>query len=174
MNDKTKKGIVIFLIIMAIVLGIVLYLVSSSEERKLKQQEQDIINKSSKESNKVSKDKMRDFTIIDVDKYLELYKGKTASVIYIGRSDCEFCQTAEPIIKNIMYEKKFDIYYLSTDGFDSEDRTNMLNSDKYFKEKKGISTPCILIVKNSSIVDIIEGLADKDTYLDFFKENNVF
>lgn len=174
MTDKSKKVIIVFLIVFAIIMGIVMYLVSTSEERKLKKQEQEIINKSSDDSSSVSRDKMRDFKIIDVDKYLELYKGSKVSVVYIGRSGCEFCQTAEPIIQNIMYEKKFDIYYLSTDGFDSEDRANMLNSDNYFKEKKGISTPCIIIVKDSSIVDIIEGLADKDTYLKFFKENNVF
>ena len=174
MTDKAKKIIIVFLIVFAIIMGIILYFVSTSEERKLKNQQQDIIDKSNRDSNKVSRDKMRDFKMIDVDKYLELYKGKSASIVYIGRSDCQFCQTAEPIIQNIMYEKKFDIYYLSTDGFDSEDKTNMLNSDDYFKEKKGISTPSVLIVKDSSIVDIIEGLADKDTYLKFFKENNVF
>lgn len=174
MTDKAKKVIIIFLIVCAIVLGIVMYLVATKEERALKQQEQDIIDKSGNDSSKVSRDKMRDFKMINVDKYLELYKSNDASIVYIGRSGCEFCQTAEPIIQNIMYEKKFDIYYLSTDGFDDEDRTNMLNSDDYFKEKKGISTPCILIVKNSSIVNMIEGLADKDTYLEFFKENNVF
>ena len=46
-------------------------------------------------------------------------------------------------------------------------------ADKYFKEKQGIDTPCILIVKDNSIVDIIEGLADKDSYIKFFKENNI-
>ena len=174
MTDKAKKVIIIFLIVCAIVSGLVMYLVSTSEERTLKKQEKDIINKSGNDSSKVSSDKMREFKIINVDKYLELYKGNSASIVYIGRSGCEFCQIAEPIIQNIMYEKKFDIYYLSTDGFDDEDRVNMLNSDNYFKEKKGISTPCILIVKDSSIVNKIEGLADKDTYLRFFKENNVF
>ena len=174
MTDKAKKVIIIVLIVCAIFSGIVMYLVATKEERELKKQEQDIINKSGSDSSKVSRDKMRDFKMINVDKYLELYKGKDISIVYIGRSGCQYCQTAEPIIQNIMYEKKFDMYYLSTDGFDDEDRVNMLNSDNYFKEKKGISTPCISIVKDSSIVDKIEGLADKDTYLKFFKENNVF
>ena len=174
MTDKAKKIIVILLIIVAIVFGVVMYLVSTSEERNLKKQERSIIEKSSKDSNKVSRDRMKDFKMINVDKYLDLYKSNTISVVYIGRSGCEYCQTAEPIIQNIMYEKNFDIYYLSTDSFDDDDRVNMLNSDDYFKEKRGISTPCILIVKDSSIVDRIEGLADKDTYLDFFKENNIF
>lgn len=172
MTDKAKKVLIILLIIVVIVGGIVAYFVSTSEERKQRKQEQDIIDKASTDSN-ISTDKMRDFKIIDVDKYLELYKGDSLSIVYIGRSGCEFCQTAEPIIKNIMYEYKFDINYLSTDGFDDEDRVNMLNSDKYFKEKQGIDTPCILIVKDNSIVDIIEGLADKDSYIKFFKENNI-
>ncbi len=173
MTDKAKKIMIVCLIIFVVVGGIVMYLVSTSEERNLKKQQQNVINNASNDSGNVSSDEMKDFIIIDTDKYLELYKGDKTSVVMIGRSGCEFCQTAEPIIKNIMYEKKIDVYYLSTDGFDSEDREKMLNSDKYFQEKKGISTPCILIVKNSTIVDIIEGLADKNNYLDFFKENNI-
>ena len=173
MTDKAKKIMIVCLIIFVVVGGIVMYLVSTSEERNLKKQQQNVINNASNDSGNVSSDEMKDFIIIDTDKYLELYKGDKTSVVMIGRSGCEFCQTAEPIIKNIMYEKKIDVYYLSTDGFDSEDREKMLNSDKYFQEKNGMPTPLLLLVKNAKIVDKVEGLISKDEYIEFFDNNKI-
>ena len=126
-----------------------------------------------KYADNIKKSEMKEYKIINIDKYLELYKNDKASVVVIGRSGCEFCQIADPILKNISYKYDFTIDYLSLDEFDSDASSKLLNSDEYFKEKGGVETPLLLIVKKSSIVDYYEGLNDYDGYVEILKNNKI-
>ena len=67
------------------------------------------------------------------------------------------------------YKKRKEI----VDGFSEEDKANLLNSDKYFQKKDGMPTPLLLLVKNSKIIDKVEGLISKDEYIEFFDNNKI-
>lgn len=165
-----KKTRIIFISILTsiVVLFLVILLLAITAESRARNK---AIRESSKEASETNKKK--DFKNIDVDKYLELYKGDKVSIVLIGRSGCEFCTIAEPILQGIAYDKNLDIYYLSTDGFSDEDKTNLLNSDKYFQKKNGMPTPLLLLIKKSKIVDKVEGLTSKDEYIEFFDKNKI-
>ena len=126
-----------------------------------------------KDADSVKKKEMADFTNIDIDKYLELYSNDEADAVLIGRSGCQYCQLVEPILRNMMYKSKFTINYLSLDSFDDSAREKLLNSDKYFKEKKGVETPMLLVVKDSSIVAYLEGVYSRKDYNNFFVKNGI-
>ncbi len=168
---NNKKEIIIMAIIAAIlvvvaIVGIVLKSTPSAAQNKYK-------TAIEKEADSIKKTEMIDFTIIDVDKYLELYKSKDANVVMIGRTGCEYCQIAEPIVKHIAYKNKFKVYYLSLDTFSDSDKTKLLNSDEYFKETQGVNTPMLLITKNNSLVDYIPGLVSTSEYVEFFENNSI-
>lgn len=165
--NKTRAIFISILVGIAVIFFTVLILVMTSEQRAKNK----AVNKSKKEASEVSEKK--DFISIDVDKYLKLYESKDKTVVLIGRSGCEFCKIAEPILQGISHDYDFDIYYLSTDGFSDEDKTNLLNSDKYFQEEDGMPTPLLLIVRKSKIVAKVEGLISKDEYLEFFDKNKI-
>ena len=126
-----------------------------------------------KDVDSIKKKEMANFTKIDIDEYIELYKNDKSSVVLIGRSGCEYCQLVEPILRNMMYKDKFKINYLSLDGFDDAAREKLLKSDEYFEKKEGVETPMLLIVKDSSIVDFLEGVFSRKEYKKFFTNNDV-
>lgn len=120
-------------------------------------------------SSDIKEDEQADLNDIDIDEYLDLKKASDASIIYIARPTCHYCQEEEPIVKNIVYEYKVKVNYLNTDELDDNGQAKLIKSDDYFSE--GYGTPILLVVKNDKIVDKLEGLSDKDTIVKFFKDN---
>ena len=121
------------------------------------------------ESSDIPESEQGDLTDIDIDEYLDLKEGDEASIIYIARPTCHYCQEMEPIVKNIVYEYGVEVNYLNTDELDDDGQAKLVKSDDYFSE--GYGTPLLLVVKDDEIVDIQEGLTDKDATVNFLKDN---
>ena len=130
-------------------------------------------NSSSNDSSDISEDEQGDLNEIDIDEYLDLKEGSEASIIYVARPTCHYCQEMEPIVKNIVYEYGVTVNYLNTDELDDEGQAKFIKSDDYFEEKGGYGTPMLIIVKDDEFVDVLEGLTDKDTVVKFFKDNGL-
>ena len=161
------------LLILILFIVLIVVLSTSSKEREKSNIEESIIETATRESNSIDDKEKKDFIIIDVDKYLEILNGDELSVVIVGRSGCEYCQIAEPILQKISKDYDLDINYLSVDTFDKEDNDRFLESDSYFKEKGGVATPTILIIEDKEIKTRLEGLYTTDDYISFFKENSV-
>lgn len=117
----------------------------------------------------IPEDEQGELNDIDIDEYLDLKEGSDASIIYIARPTCHYCQEMEPIVRNIVYEYGVEINYLNTDELDDDGQAKLIESDDYFSE--GYGTPLLLVVQNDEIVDIQEGLSTKDTTVNFFRDN---
>ena len=124
---------------------------------------------SSTSTSDIPEDEQGELTSIDIDDYLDLKEGSDASIIYIARPTCHYCQEMEPIVRNIVYEYGVKVNYLNTDELDDEGQSKLIKSDDYFSE--GYGTPLLLVVKDDEIVDIQEGLSTKDATVNFFKDN---
>lgn len=114
-----------------------------------------------------------DLNEIGIDEYLDLLKGDEASIIYVARPTCHYCQEMEPIVKNIVYEYGIEVNYLNTDELDDEGQADFIESNDYFDEEGGYGTPMLIVVKDDEFVDVLEGLTDKDTVVKFFKDNGL-
>lgn len=130
-------------------------------------------NDTTSTSSDIPEDEQGDLNEIDIDEYLDLLKGDEASIIYVARPTCHYCQEMEPIVKNIVYEYGVTVNYLNTDELDDEGQAEFIKSDDYFEEKGGYGTPMLIIVKDDEFVDVLEGLTDKDTAVNFFKDNGL-
>ncbi len=124
-------------------------------------------------SSDIPEDEQGDLNEIDIDEYLDLKEGSKASIIYVARPTCHYCQEMEPIVKNIVYEYGVTVNYLNTDELDDEGQAEFVKSDDYFDEQGGYGTPMLIIVKDDEFVDVLEGLSDKDTVVEFFKDNGL-
>jgi thiol-disulfide isomerase/thioredoxin len=171
MEDKNKKIIIIVGIIIAVLLIIVCCFVGdSSTSSTTSADTATIVANAQAESDAISDDEKKDLTEIDIDTYLEYYNGSEQKLILIARPTCSYCQIAEPIIQNIAYKYDFEINYLNTDALDEDGESKLLNSDEFFSD--GFGTPLLLVVKDGSIVDKVDGLTDTENYLAFFKTYN--
>ena len=130
-------------------------------------------NSSSNDSSDISEDEQGDLNEIGIDEYLDLKKDSEASIIYVARPTCHYCQEMEPIVKNIVYEYGITVNYLNTDELDDEGQAKFIKSDDYFDKKGGYGTPMLIIVKDDEFVDVLEGLTTKDTAVQFFKDNGL-
>lgn len=130
-------------------------------------------NNSSNDSSDISEDEQGDLKEIGINEYLDLKEGSEASIIYVARPTCHYCQQMEPIVKNIVYEYGITVNYLNTDELDDEGQAEFIQSDDYFDEQGGYGTPMLIIVKDNEFVDVLEGLTDKDGAVKFFKKNGL-
>ena len=124
-------------------------------------------------SSDIPEDEQGDLNEIDIDEYLDLLKDDKASIIYVARPTCHYCQQMEPIVRNIVYEYGITVNYLNTDELDDEGQADFIKSNDYFDEKGGYGTPMLIVVKDDEFVDVLEGLTDKDTAVNFFKDNGL-
>lgn len=168
---KENKSIIITIIAIIILISLLIIatLVGEKEEKELstKRDAETIITNAQNESKEIKETEKRKFIYINVDEYLDLLSNKDTQFILVARPTCQYCKIAEPIIQNIMYEHKIDLYYLNTDDFSEEDQNKFISSNDYFSN--GFGTPLLLCTKDGQFVDIINGLMDRHGYVEFFK-----
>lgn len=170
---KNNKILVILGIVLAAILIIICSMVGTDSNNtktdKVMEDGQTIVTNAQKESEAVKDEEKKEFTQINVDKYLEYYAGEENKIILVARPTCHYCQIAEPILQNISFKYNIEINYLNTDEFSDDDQTKFINSDDTFKD--GFGTPFLLIVSNNKIVSSVNGLTDEAHYISFFKTN---
>ncbi len=173
-NVEKLKSATIVILILIIVFG-ASYFTSELQECGSKDNTTTTTSSTNNSSNEdssssdIPEDEQGDLNDIDIDEYLDLKEGSEASIIYIARPTCHYCQEMEPIVRNVVYEYDVTVNYLNTDELDDDGQAKLIKSDDYFSE--GYGTPLLLVVKDDEIVDILEGLSDKDTTVNFFKDN---
>lgn len=171
MHNKKEVIIMASIAVVVVIATIVVIFMNGGVISNVK--EKKYVNSIEEEADNIKKSEMKDFDKIDIDKYLDLYKGKKTSIVMIGRTDCEYCPVAEPILQNIAHVYDLNIHYLSLDTFDDSDREKLLKSDEYFEDAGGVQTPTILIVKGKKIIDHVEGLMSGKEYVQFFEDNSI-
>lgn len=161
--------------IVAIIVVIVAAIVPSSLDSENKNtntsvsDSDDIVTRAQKESESVKDSEKKDFVDIDVNKFKELYSGSENSIVLFSRPTCGYCQVAEPILMNLAYKYKFDIYHLNTDNMSEDDFNNLSSINEAFES---FGTPFLVVVSNNKIVDSVSGLNDTSGYKKFFKKYN--
>lgn len=105
---------------------------------------------------------------ISLEDYLNLKAGENASIIYIARPTCHYCNIQEPIIKHLVYKYGIPVNYLDTDKLDADGQNTLMSSDEIFSN--GLSTPTTLIVQNNQIVDSAIGVMSINESTEFFKK----
>ena len=170
---KNNKILVILGIVLAVILIIICSMVGTDSNNtktdKVMEDGQTIVTNAQKESEAVKDEEKKEFTQINVEKYLEYFSGEENKIILVARPTCHYCQIAEPILQNVSFKYNIEINYLNTDEFSDDDQTKFINSDDTFKD--GFGTPLLLIVSNNKIVSSVNGLTDEAHYISFFKTN---
>ena len=110
---------------------------------------------------------------IGILEYTTLLNNSDASIIYVARPTCYYCQQQEPIVKEIVGEYNLVFNYLNTDELSAEDMSVLFKSDVslFGAEGKEFGTPTTLIVKGGKVVDSLVGLTQKNDFVNFLKTN---
>lgn len=113
------------------------------------------------------------FEEVNVDEALELFDDNKTHVLYIGRSDCSFCQKTAPVLTEVQEELEYTTKYLAVETNSinkswnewqtelkplvkklSKETTMGENTDTFgnLLTNKGY-TPAVIIIKKGKMVD---------------------
>ena len=110
---------------------------------------------------------------IGINEFTTLLNGEDASIIYIARPGCYYCQQQEPIVKELVSEYELVFHYLNTDELTEADMNKIfvVDVELFGKDGDDFGTPTTLVVKNGKIVDALVGLTEKADFKDFLTKN---
>ena len=169
MENKQKYIFIGLGILLVILLVVSASLTSEKKDGTAPSEVGNILENAQNESAAAEQAEKKEFTEINVDKYLEYIAGSEAKIILFARPTCQYCQIAEPILKVINKVYDLEINYVNTDEFTEDDQKRVLDSDEFFND--GFGTPLLLVVKDNKIVDKVDGLTDTAHYVEFFTNN---
>ena len=170
MNKSEKYGLIGILVILIVLLIISSVVnVNKKDNTKLSNDSDVILENAQNESDAVKDSEKGEFTQIDMNGYMEMYRGTEKQIVLIARPTCHYCQIAEPIIQNLIYKYNLPINYLNTDNFGENDEQTLTQSNELFSS--GVGTPTMVIISEEKIIDSVDGLTDTAHYIDFFKRN---
>ena len=98
----------------------------------------------------------------------ELLNSKERNIILFTSNDCIYCEKIKPILGKISIINNITIYTYNVDNLNS--LSELLTKYGY---SDTISTPSVIIVDNTKVIDVIIGLSDKKLYEDKFKEKGI-
>ena len=172
MEKKNKLGIALIsiLVLVLIILSFTIEKKEDAENDVLSDDMNVVLENATNESGKITEKEMKDHVKINMDTFFQYYQENEKRVIIFVRNGCQYCEIAEPIIKNIAYTYNIDIYAINTLEITEEERDKLIETDSFFNS---LGTPTLVIVQNGKIIDSINGLTDRAHYKDTLKKNKI-
>lgn len=95
-------------------------------------------------------------------------------IVYIGRSTCGFCIQFLPILQQAQKDYDYKTLYLditTVTTTEQQDRILELDNEEEFLDKNFGSTPMVLLMKNSEIIDTSLGYKEYSEYSEWLEKN---
>ena len=170
MKDKKKIAFCLLFIILLLLITISLFINRDDEEDILLDEPEEILEAAERQSEEVNKKEIKEHTKIYVDTFIKYINNKEKKLILFARPSCNYCEIAEPILKNLAYKYKFEINYINTEEITEEEKEKLKEVDEFFEN---LGTPTLLVIEKGEIVDMVDGLTDKAHYKAFLKDNKI-
>ncbi len=110
------------------------------------------------------------FQEITYEEYENKISEKKPFLVIIIQDGCGYCESYIPVVKEVVDEYKFPVYYLNLTNLNSEESEALSSSNSYLKREKW-GTPTTLFLYGDTVVDSIGGYVEKEAFVDFIKEN---
>lgn len=102
--------------------------------------------------------------------YAKLIKSEGINIIFVGSSNCGFCDLIKPNLKQVAKGFNLAISYLDLAILDEEEYSLFIKSDDFFSEVKW-GTPLILFFVDGVLRDEHIGYAESEALKQFFENN---
>ena len=110
------------------------------------------------------------FTEINYSEYEEKINSEKPFVVVIVRDGCGYCEAYEPVLEEVANEYSLPIYYINLANISEEEMETLSTSNSYLKKNQW-GTPTTLFMYGDTVIDSISGYVEKDTFVEFAKEN---
>lgn len=106
-----------------------------------------------------------------LDNFNKAYEAEEATMVFIGRPTCGYCQYMKPIADNMANEYGFEYMYINTDEISSANLNKILN--KLGVTASNFGTPYTAVVKNGRVASNLSGYATEEYLFETLKEGGV-
>ncbi len=107
---------------------------------------------------------------ISFKQYQYLTSTEDKDIIFIGATGCGWCEKYRPVLEEVASENNLTVYYLDIANLNNTSYNDLVNSNDWLKSNQW-GTPTTLILTSNKTVDVLEGYAEKDKVVEFFKNN---
>lgn len=109
---------------------------------------------------------------VDYKEYKSLISSKKPKLVVMVQTGCGACNSAKPVLEELVMENDIKINALNITNLSEEDRNSLGETLDYLSEEEW-GTPLLLLVKENEVLDAVNGFLDKDTYEIFLKRNGL-
>lgn len=106
-----------------------------------------------------------------LDDFDKAYNAEEATMVFLGRPTCGYCQYMKPIADNMAEEYGFEYMYINTDEISSTNLNKILN--KIGVTASNFGTPYTAVVKNGKVAANLSGYATEEYLFETLKEGGV-
>lgn len=110
------------------------------------------------------------FTEMTYSEYEEKLNTEAPFLVIIKRDGCGYCEMYDPILTEVANEYGLPIRYINMSNLTEEEYNKLGNSNSYLRKEQW-GTPTTLFMYGEHVVDSIGGYVEKDTLVEFVKEN---
>ena len=100
-----------------------------------------------------------------LDEFYTAFNGSEEKLVMIGRDNCSWCQLFKPNLDFMRESYGFDYIYINTNELTSGSLNKLLNSVGVDRNEFG--TPLTVVVKDSTVVDSLNGYKLMMNYVDY-------
>ena len=111
------------------------------------------------------------FTEITYEDYKEKVANNEIFMMVIVKDGCGYCEMYEPIVEEVANEYNLPFYYINLTNLSVEDSEELASTNKYLRKNIRWGTPTTLFMYGENVIDSISGYVEKDTFVEFVKEN---
>lgn len=154
----TSKQKDIVLILLVVVLLIVVGIVTSTKKEKIDIELPTIVE---------GEAGTRTITYSEYEELIDSNKPFLAIIINDG---CHYCEMYEPIVDEVANEYGIPVNYINLAKLSDDEYNSLSKSNSYLRTKKW-GTPTTLFMLGDNVIDSISQYVDKDTFVQFIKEN---
>ena len=112
------------------------------------------------------------FTEMTYSEYAEKLNVEEPFVVVIKRDGCGYCEMYDPIVTEVADEYGLPIRYINMSNLTEEEYNKLGKSNSYLRKEQW-GTPTTLFMYGEHVVDPIGGYVEKDTLVEFVKDNFV-
>ena len=110
------------------------------------------------------------YTSLAYSEYEEKINNEETFLVVIVKDGCGYCEAYIPILKEVAEEYQIPINYINLTDLTSEEQQKLVQSNSYLKTREW-GTPTTLLLYGNKVINSIGGYVEKDTLVNFVKEN---
>lgn len=171
-NDETLKTIGVILgIILAFVLLFFVSENTGNRELDKKPTQQEETNPLLEEGQVLNEEEIAEIPEITYKEFKSLLKKKTTTVVMLGYDECYWCQEQEPILGNVIYEKKIDsVKYLNINKLEKDEYDELI---ALHEDLEDLGTPTFISIKSKKVKKVSPNAKTKTQLIEMFTEMGI-